>query len=606
MFFWKKVCMFLLGGLCLCSCFVTTEKPFAAEEEEIFVPSTVPAPEFSAEGGFYEAGFKLTITAPEGTKVYYTLDGSEPSVQSRMYIDPIQIDDCQSRKGAQLLEATVVRAVSVAADGEIGDVQTHTYFVARGMKDWYQVPVISLAVDPISLYDEEIGIMLNPEGRGREWERPAHFEYFLPDGARELSLNVGIRIQGGYSRRFDIKSFRLYARSEYDTQKSFKYDFFSGDMIPAVEKNGEGKNIEKFKRLLLRAGGNESDAWETTMFRDILAQSLMADTLLDVQAYQPAITYLNGEFYGILNIRERTDDRYLSSHYNCSETDVAIYGFEYNKDSEGNVILPPEGEPVFEVVMESGVEEEKGFFDEAYTFVTTQDMSDATNYAKAQEYFDIRNFIDYLCLQLYSGNNDWPHNNCEAWRYVGEPSKEYGLDGKIRWLVFDVDFAFGLYGHSVSENVLVSMAEDQEWEQPYRDVLTCLFRAFLQNEGFKEQFRKRFTELLDTSFAPENVLPKIDMLEKIYEPLAEELYLKSDKRHSYKENVNEVRLYVSERVDVLKKSLEWVLDAEKRNAVLDAKTLRRNRRILLAAVIVLLAGGILFVRYKKRDNFCEK
>lgn len=606
MFLWKKVCMFLLGGLCLCSCFVTTEKTFAAEEEEIFVPSTVPAPEFSAEGGFYEEGFKLTLTVPEGTKVYYTLDGSEPSVESRMYIEPIQIETCQSRKGAQLLEATVVRAVSVAADGEIGDVQTHTYFVARGMKEWYQVPVISLVADPVSLYDEEIGIISNYEEKGREWEQPAHFEYFLPDGERELSLNVGVRIHGGYSRRYDIKSFRLYARSEYDTQKNFKYDFFSEGLIPAVEKNGEGKNIEKFKRLLLRAGGNESDAWETTMFRDILAQSLMTDTLLDVQAYQPAIVYLNGEFYGILNIRERTDERYLASHYNCSETEVAIYGFEYDKDSDGKVILPPEGEPVFEVAMEAGPEEEKSFFDEAYAFVTTQDMSDAANYAKAQEYFDIGNFIDYLCLQLYSGNNDWPHNNCEAWRYVGEPTKEYGLDGKIRWLVFDVDFAFGLYGHSVSENVLASMVADQNWEQPYRDVLTCLFRAFLQNEGFKEQFRTRFAELLDTNFAPDRVLLKINTLEKIYEPLAAELYLKSDERHPYKENVNAVRMYASERAGMIKDSLEWVLDPEKQKAALEKKAARRNRRILFVAVIVLLAGGILFVRYKKRDNFREK
>ena len=121
---------------------------------------------------------------------------------------------------------------------------------------------------------------------------------------------------------------------------------------------GGQKNIEKFKRLVLRGGGNESDAWEVTFFRDILTQSLMVGTSLDLQAYQPAVVFLNGEFYGILNIRERMDDRYLAAHYNCSEEDVAIYGFKYNKDSDGHVILPPAGEDVFRVQMEEGPEEE--------------------------------------------------------------------------------------------------------------------------------------------------------------------------------------------------------------------------------------------------------
>lgn len=579
-----------------------------AAEEEAFVPSEIPAPEFSVEAGFYENGFELELTAPEGTKVYYTLDGSVPvegEGNTLLYTEPIPVESCGEVKGNGLPSATVVRAVAVTADGQYSDVQTGSYFVARKMTEWYEVPVISIVTDPEHLYGEETGIFTNYEEKGREWERPAHFEYFLPEGTREISMNVGVRVNGAYSRRFEMKSLRVYARSEYDTQKNFEYDFFSGGLIPATEKNGEQKNIEKFKRLVLRGGGNESDAWEVTFFRDILTQSLMVGTSLDIQAYQPAVVFLNGEFYGILNIRERMDDRYLASHYNCSEEDVAIYGFKYNKDSDGNVILPAEGEDVFRVEMEEGPEEEAAFFEEAYDFVTLNDMSDPAMYAKAQEYFDIENFIDYLCVEMYCGNTDWPHNNCEAWRYTGEPSEEYGLDGKIRWLVFDTDFAFGLYGRSVEEQIIDSMVADQRGEQPYRDVLTCLFRAFLKNEGFKTQFKNRFIELLNTNFRATNVLEKVDTLTEIYEPLVAEKYLKYGERHPIDYNMTLVRDYAATRTRVIVNCLEWVLDEELHDNAVSSPLLKTNQIVVLAVTVVLAAVlGIFFIiRKKDRKNY---
>lgn len=583
------------------------KRPGSAEE----IPETagkIPAPEFSVPGGFYEKGFPLTLTVPAGTTVYYTLDGDIPEPSgygSVQYTTPIQIDPVRKQKGKELLEATVVRAVAVAENGERSEVCTHTYFVAVGMKEWYKVPVISVVTEEEHLYDTDTGIFANPEGRGRQWERPASFEYFLSDGTRALSMNVGLRINGGYSRRFDIKSLRIYARSEYDTQKSFRFDFFSEGMIPAVEKNGEEKKIEKFKRLLLRAGGNESEAWETTFFRDILAQSLMAGSRLDLQSYQPAVAYINGKYYGILNIRERQDERYLASHYNREETQFAIFEFEYNKDEKGKVILPEEGEPVFEVAVAEGPEGEKAFFDEAYQFVTTCDMSLEENYQKAGEYFDIDNFIDYLCLQNYCGNTDWPHNNCKAWRYTGEPSQEYGLDGKIRWFVFDLDFGFGLYGQRAEELILPAMVADQWGEQPYRDVLTDLFRSFLKNEGFQQKFKVRFTQLLENEFSERVVLEKIGKLSAIYQDLAKEVYLLSDKRHPYEKNIKDVAEYAKHRANVMLEALEWALDPELQEARRKAQQ-RRKYLIIFSVVAGVSAVGAVIGFKKKKEKKNKK
>jgi len=298
------------------------------------------------------------------------------------------------------------------------------------------------------------------------------------------------------------------------------------------------------------------------------------------------------------------DDRYLASHYNCSENDVAIYGFHYNKDGDGKVILPAAGEDVFTVEMEEGPEEEVAFFEEAYDFVTQNDMSDPAQYEKAQSYFDIENFIDYLCLEMYSGSTDWPHNNCEAWRYTGEPSEEYGLDGKIRWLLFDVDFAFGLYGHSVEELTIDSMVADQRYEQPYRDVLTCLFRAFLKNDGFKEQFRSRFIELLGDNFSAVTLLEKIKVLEKIYEPLVTEKYLKYGKKQNFRTNVEIVRDYVAKRAGVMKRSLSWVLEADLHENSVDSPIQKRRRMVMfgIALGIGLCVAAFAWYRKKKENE----
>ena len=53
----------------------------------------VPGPVFSAEGGFYSDAIDLTLSAPDGCVIYYTLDGSNPGEQSEKYTGPIHVYD---------------------------------------------------------------------------------------------------------------------------------------------------------------------------------------------------------------------------------------------------------------------------------------------------------------------------------------------------------------------------------------------------------------------------------------------------------------------------------------------------------------------------------
>lgn len=565
--------------------------------EHVFVPSPIAGPQFSEPAGFYQKEFSLELSTDSDEKIYYTLDGSLPAVggsNTTLYSKPIAIRSNEnlaplSKKDPQLfLKATVVRAIAVDANGQASDPVTATYLVSNDIFQRYRVPVISLSADADSFYGEENGIFENPEESGREWEREAVFEYFTEEGVREICMNVGVRVHGAYSRRYSFKSMRLYARSDYDTQKNFKYDFFSESILPAVSYNDKDETLTKFKHLILRNGGNEGDAWETTYFRDVLAQATMAGTSLDLQAYRPAVVLINGEFYGTMSIRERLDDRYLAGHYNCSEEDVIIYDFAYEKDANGTPIYRADKDP-FQVVIYNGEEEEPLFLDTALRFVYENDMSNPQNYAKAAEYFDIDNFIDYLCLELYCGNTDWPHNNCRAWRYKNEATDGYGLDGKIRWLVFDLDFGYGLYGHSKDESILGMMLSDGNVWMKYEDVLSKLLRAFMVNTEFREKFAGRYVDLLNTRFSFRRTNGNIDRLADDFQSNLDEQFTKWGYKQDYKMNVEQVRSYARQRPNALFLSLSRDLKLGSRFSVsitsgeLSRGTVKINTEELTAA-----------------------
>jgi len=47
-------------------------------------------------------------------------------------------------------------------------------------------------------------------------------------------------------------------------------------------------------------------------------------------------------------------------------------------------------------------------------YVRTHNMADTRYYQYVSQHLDIPNFIDYLILELWSGNWDWPQNNWAA------------------------------------------------------------------------------------------------------------------------------------------------------------------------------------------------
>lgn len=514
----------------------STDNP--ADTSGDFVPSPLPSPEFSAGAGFYEEEFLLTLTVPKGCRIYVTTDGSLPSPDNEaafLYTEPLMLTDL--REANNVSRAWVIRAATFSPEGEGGDVVTKSYFIGKGMTTRYQVPVVSLVTDPDNLYNEEDGIYVHYQESGRMWERPFHFEYFTPEGECPVSINCGGRVHGGASREIEMKSLRLYARAEYDTQKNFKHDFFTGGTLPALDVNG--KTIKKFKHLLLRGGGNEATAWERVYFRDTLTAWCMRNTGLDVQAAQPLVAFLNGNYYGIMNLRERQDERYIEEHYGLDNEQVAIYSFWYDENGDIHIEADADSD---ELAWQSRL-----YYEEIFRFATTADLTVEENYNKVCEAFDINNYIDYLCVELFCGNTDWPGNNCKAWRYTGEENELYGSDGKIRWLLYDTEFAYGLYGREASDDNIAAALSDSSKEWPNQHGSTLLFRSLLANEDFYDAFISRMLDLLNEEFSSQALTAQADIMADYYTGLIQENRDAGNWFDRYENNLSIVKNYLRKR-----------------------------------------------------------
>ncbi len=508
----------------------------------------VEEPKYSMKPGFYGEDISVEIHA-NGSEIYYTLDGSLPKPEEsgtyryedtlRLYADP---------KGKSRINCYVIRSVAVDSTGKQSAVSTATYFCGSGDAGFYTVPVVSLVTDPANLYDPTHGIFTNYWEKGQEWERPMQFAYFV-DGREVVHMDVGARIHGGASRGSEVKSIRLYARTEYDEQNKFVYDFFEDAPIEATDV--DGLSITEFKRLLLRNGGNEAATWDRSLYRDLLTQQAAKQVGIDVQAGRPVIVFLNGEFYGVLNLRERMDEKYIKEHYDVAEEDVAIYEFWYGSTGNFHVNVAVQVDQLYN--------KERDYYNEAYDYCTKYDMSLSVNYKKAQEYFDIENFIDYYCVQIYSGNEDWPGNNCKAWRYVGAKSAEPGKDGKIRWLMYDVEYAWSLYGASPERDSLAMLFDENKTEWPNPNGSTALFRSFMRNAEFRNRFVTRFLDMMNSNLSTEALTAFCDEMEELYGPIMKE-YRDSTSQNfaDLSHTAKQIREYVILREEMMEKHLDRV------------------------------------------------
>ena len=466
-----------------------------------------PGPVFSLEDGFYNVGTMLSLSAGPAEKIYYTLDGSIPDEKSTLYTGPITLEDASERENyyseqkpyptyvpptEKVDKANVVRAISIDTQtGKKSKVVTHTYFCGFDEKPIYDgVQVVALTFDPEDLFDHDKGIFalgkrydeFKEEGgftdlpedevpakftdadgnvhyrsdytnayyMGRESEREAVMSVF--DGEKKLSYtqNVGVRIAGESSRYQFQKSLNLYARDIYDGNGIFLKGFFA----------------DKEKKVRLRRGDTRM------MYQEPMLHSVLSELGLLYQDSQMKAVFINGEYWGVYNLREQYDEYYFLNHLGLKEDNLWLI-----KNNEADF----------------GGEDAYDSYDYLINSIIGRDFSNEKEYDDLCKMVDIDNLIDYFCALIYFDDQDIePRHNQTLWRSARISTDEY-FDGKWRWAVYDLDVTC----QDPTNNTF----------DFYRDLGEGMYLPgyLYANPKFKERFHDRMLELMDTTFSYDNL-----------------------------------------------------------------------------------------------------
>ena len=358
-------------------------------------------------------------------------------------------------------------------------------------------------------------------------ERAAHAEILAPDSTRIVSQDVGLRLFGGSSRGLRQKSFKIIARKDgyfgdepYVGQGTFSYPFFPERTV--ISGKNAGQVMDKYDGLILRNGGNDSllataaDPDRPTMLRDGIANEFIAKYAPSVQMSYAhfAVVYLNGEYYGILELRENQNEDYIKRLYGVDDANVVVVKSELDttraceNHTNGGGCRFCGSWFFYETDEDAAAQKEMqdwiALCKKACGAVNASEEEYRKVFEEVSTKLDLQNAKEYLAAACYLCNTDWPHNNIRVWRYTGETVEGIAItDGKWRFATRDMDFTMSRYdkGAALPEIETTPTVDMFSWvlsnyvsgygdQQQYTDALYLqgLFSFLMRDDTFRSEF----------------------------------------------------------------------------------------------------------------------
>ncbi|MDR0811619.1 MAG: chitobiase/beta-hexosaminidase C-terminal domain-containing protein [Paludibacter sp.] len=411
---------------------------------------------FSAERGFYENPFSVTIMASEsGAQIFYTLDGRRPDATSTLYTQPIPIN------------TTTPLSVIAYYGTLVSPIITHTYLFINDIKNqpanpagfpavwgpldlpmggysagqnapadyamdaavinnpaytgsvnqaFTSIPFVSLVTDTRYVFSHSLdadtgGIYIHTgwNANGAEWERPCSIEFYEQATGKQFQQNCGLRLHGGNSRKPSNSgkhSFRVSFRTQYGKGK-LRFPVFD-----------DASATQRFDHLVLRAGYNYSwvkNSDEQQRNAQYVYDSFAKRTQLDmgqIGCHDMFVhLFVNGLYWGLYDISEKINDNHLDAYLGGADLD-------------------------YDVINDDGVVDGNNTLFNRMVDLAKSGDNAKYNQLVSENLLYLENFIDYMLLNFYIGNNDWGTNN---W-FAGINRINHG-DG-FRFFVWDAETAF--------------------------------------------------------------------------------------------------------------------------------------------------------------------
>jgi len=519
---------------------------------------SVPTPVFSVPEGIYDKPFKLEIIAPEGYTVFYTTNGSRPTIHSQRYNKPITINPHRNLNKKMLSIANspvwrkpvgrqnhciVVRARSFSENEGYSRVKNVIYSTPDIRKHG-DFQVVHILIDPDSLLGQQRGIEVmgqkyysikeriamdsiygdarnvsvynypaNYLGRGNGWTRPAEMILTNIDGKTIFGQSIRMRLHGNVTRYLPVKSYRIMPDTLV-ADSVMQHRFF--DKLP----------YDTFKRLILRSSGQDQ---RLTMFRDAMLQQIIKPMGLDIQDYAPAALYINGNYWGIRNIREMNNENYLEIKYDAPLDSIDI--------------VYVTGSSLF------GDPQAAHDYNDIVDFIKKKSMAEASAYQYVCSQLDIDNFIDYIIAETFFANIDWGKGNARLYRIrqqTDEMKRQNVPSWKWRWLVFDLD------------QTMYTNPDIDYFEMKRSTIMGSLLFSLMENPGFREKFLSRYEFIIANIFSTQNVMCHINDFSARYQAEVErhisrwgaiELFIR------WQREINKMKAFARQRPEIVLKHL---------------------------------------------------
>ena len=473
-----------------------TPTPAASNVGVEYTDVRTEAPIVNQDGQLFDSSLRIVVKKAQGSTLRYTTDGTIPTMTNGQ----------TSTNGIFNIDETTTFRFRCFAAGELpSPVVTRSYL--KRDRD-YKLPIILVNTPDEYLYDDYVGVYVrgvngrtgngqsSPVNWNMNWDRPVNFQYILPESnTMAINQDVDFSISGGWTRSNYPKSFKLKADRVYEDQNFMPYTFF--DAKPYIRN----------KTLQVRYGGNDSGSRIKDAALHTIIQRSGID--LDVMSYQPTAHFINGEYRGLINIREPNNKDFAFANWGLSKEKLEV--FEQSPDSGFFMMLGT-----------------SDVYDRLYELSQVAEQPEA--YAEICDILDIDEYINYMAAELYLGSWDWPDNNVKGYR-----AKD---GGRFRITFFDLDAAFGTDGRGMDEEGEITVGgntfrwiDGMQWhrydyiydtgERLYGEIKFCtIFLNLLENDSFRRRFMDTFC-LMGSVFEPTRANEILDELgERVRETMS--------------------------------------------------------------------------------------
>ncbi|MBC8046014.1 MAG: CotH kinase family protein [Fimbriimonadaceae bacterium] len=477
-------------------------------------------PNMEPNAGSFTGSVTVTISVTDPLlTIRYTLDGKAPTSSSTAYTSALTID-----------ETTVVRCAAFSSDADVKPSfnSTNTYFIDEDIT----IPIMSIAGDNVDELLED----------GDSWtynNTIGSFELFDADFNLIDEAEGTYNEHGNDSWAYPQRGFDWIVRDQFGYDSDIDHEFFS-----------DVTDRTSYQRLIVKAAANDNypesygGAWSGggAHVRDAYVHHLaqLGGLVLDERTTFFCIVFLNGEYWGVYDAREKADDAdYTDYYYGQDELDM-----DYIK-------------------CWGGTWAEYGVMDEWYPladYITTEDMTIAANYTYATDNLEIYSLMDYVILNTMTVCTDWLNWNTAWWRGYNED----GTHKKWGYVLWDEDATFGHYIN------YTGVPDDSPTADPC-DPLTLgttdpnghidVLNALLENEDFFALYVNRFADLLNSTFSCDFMLNALDSMKNVIDP---EMDRHTDKwggsYSDWEDNYNNLHDFISDRCTFLTEGIEDCFD----------------------------------------------